>query len=221
MEDSQVKNIVVTGFGLFRDHQLNPSWECIRDGRLQIDRPQVNLITKQIDVCYDTVNHVVDSLWTEYKPWLMVHIGLAAHETGIRIEQLARDGPYVKDDIKCCAPHKHLEQVVGDTPETSVCQSQGFTEKRTCLNVDEICKIVGSLHDQGKVAMPISVSQDAGLYLCEYIYHKSLQCSDRVVFIHVPNIDKFELEDITLALKYTIEAIVDNLCDCDRVSHAH
>lgn len=221
MASGEVKNIVVTGFGLFKDHKANPSWECIRDNKLIIDRPQVNLITKQVDVCYDVVDQAVDSLWHEHKPWLMVHVGLAAHETGIRLERLARAGPYVKDDIKCCAPHKQLVQD-GDAPDLRADRSsRGFEERMTCLNVDKICDTLESLHAQGKIAMPVKVSQDAGLYLCEYIYHKSLLCSDRAVFIHVPSMDRFRPEDITSALKYTIEAIIDDLCDCDKISRAH
>lgn len=210
MASQQERTVVVTGFGLFRDHKSNPSWESIRDGRLKIDRPGIRLITKQVDVCYETVDAVVEDLWQTYHPWLVIHVGLAAHESSIRLEQIARHGPYVNNDIKSCAPHVHLR---GDQHEKGhyQCLPCNFDHSKTCINIDEICDKLNSLFQQGQIALPVKKSCDAGLYVCEYIYHKSLSISDRAVFIHVPDVVNFKLDDITLALKYTIETIIDQM----------
>lgn len=209
--------VLITGFGLFRDHSLNTSWEAIRDGRLKLDR-EVRLLTKQIAVSYDEVDKVVAALWQDYKPILMVHIGLAAMESCIKVEQMARHGPYLHDDISKAAPHKHLrlyntEQCLLEenttTPKSYSCKPCSFGSTETCIDVDQVCDKVNALYDQGKLKLKTVKSHDAGLYLCEYIYYKSLCHSNRTVFVHVPDMEKYKLEDISCNLKYLVEALID------------
>lgn len=217
---TNVDNVVVTGFGLFRDHKLNPSWEAIRDGQLVIDR-DVNVITKQIEVSYEGVDKAADQLWSEYKPMLMIHVGLAAHEDQIRLEQIARDGPYLKDDIKQNAPHKELRQYINVDPSSTkqsapnqpeyTCKPCQFGAKRTLLNVESVCHKLNELHKKGQLPIGFACSQDAGLYVCEYLYRASLKICPRVVFIHVPDVKKFTLEQIRVSLKFAIESLIDEL----------
>lgn len=214
---SEKRTIVVTGFGLFRNHESNPSWESIRDGRLKIDREGYDIVTKRIDVAYKEVDKAVDDLWKQYKPKIMVHVGLAAHETGIKLEQMARCGPYIHDDVVKHAPHKELREYVGESLEenlikhTYYCKPCEFDCSTTCLDLDHVCFEMNKAHEKGLLALPTKTSQDAGLYVCEYIYHKSLSICDRAVFIHVPDVKKFKLEDITSALKFAIETLIDSL----------
>lgn len=211
------RNIVITGFGLFRDHQVNPSWEAIRDGRLKIDRPNINVITEQVDVSYEEVDRVVSTLWKQYNPLLVVHVGLAAHESAIRIEEVARHGPFIHDDVRKQAPHKDLRQYEGgdDGLEENVvkcgyiCKPCSFDCSSTCFNIDRVCDMMNEAHDKGLLVLPSRKSKDAGLYVCEYIYQKSLKISSKSVFIHVPDTKSFKLEDIRAALKYAIELLVD------------
>jgi len=226
MDSSESQTIVVTGFGLFRDHKSNPSWEAIRDGRLIIDRPNVKIVTKQIDVIYDEVDKSVQDLWNEHRPMLMVHLGLAAFEKSIRLERLARHGPYIHDDITQQAPHKELrlyptdgdnKQAAGSLeenvrPHPYSCKPCSFKSTETRINIERVCSSLNRLHADGKVKIPFKCSDDAGLYLCEYIYQKSLRINNRAIFIHVPNTgDVYTLDDITVCIKHAIEFILDEL----------
>lgn len=220
------KNVVVTGFGLFRDHQINPSWEAIKDGQLKINRSNINLITKQVDVSYKDADKAVSTLWKEYNPILMIHVGLAAHESAIRIEQLARHGPYIHDDVVEFAPHKELRHYDHDdnnakSLEENIilkdysCKPCQFDYSKTCLNVDRVCDKLNQLYQNNQVVLPTRKSTDAGLYLCEYIYHKSLTICDRTVFVHVPSVENFQLHDIKVALKFSIEFFIDEILNTD------
>lgn len=218
---TNVDTVVITGFGLFRDHQLNPSWEAIKEGQLVIDR-EINVVTKQIPVSYQEVDKVVEELWTQHRPMLMIHVGLAAHEDHIRLESMARHGPYIHDDINRHAPHKELRQYnttiassqQPDSPSgrpSYTCKPCEFDTSRTILNVENVCQKLNELHKRGQVPIGFKCSHDAGLYVCEYLYKASLKICPRVVFIHVPDVKKFTLEQIRLSLKFAIEALIDEL----------
>uniref|UniRef100_A0A6G1SI80 Pyroglutamyl-peptidase 1 n=1 Tax=Aceria tosichella TaxID=561515 RepID=A0A6G1SI80_9ACAR len=220
-----MRNVVVTGFGLFRDHKSNPSWEAIKDGQLKLDRPNINVVTKQVKVSYQHVDQLISRLWDEYKPVLMVHVGLAAFEDSIRIEQVARHGPYMHKDVDQQAPHEDLRlfyekhTATGeDTASGNSSSSASIMEpackfdcSQSCFNIERVCDKLNKLHKQGKVPIGFKCSQDAGLYVCEYIYQKSLRVCNRAVFIHVPDTDRFPLEDIRSAIKLVIEVLLDEL----------
>lgn len=172
--ETEGHNVVITGFGLFRDHQLNPSWECIKDEQFSLDPVKVNIVKKQVDVSYEEVDRVVADLWKKYNPLLMVHIGLAAHESAIRIEQVARHGPYIHDDILSYAPHRDLRiynDTEGSLEERSVrhsysCKPCEFGCSTTCIDIDRVCERVNKFYKEGKLSLPAKKSTDAGLYVC-------------------------------------------------------
>lgn len=64
------KTIVVTGFGTFRDYKVNPSWEVARVLHTTgiIEELDINLITINIPVCYEDVDQIVPTLWSQHKP---------------------------------------------------------------------------------------------------------------------------------------------------------
>lgn len=216
--------IVITGFGLFRNHSSNPSWEAIRDGQLRIDRPNLNIVTREVSVSYEAVDRAVEDLWSRYKPLLMVHVGLAAFEKTIRVEKVARHGPYIHDDIVKFAPHKNLRlypevdpSAVGSMEENITrhpysCKPCQFDSSQSCINIQRACDRLNQSYKEGRTPLPYTCSDDAGLYLCEYIYQKSLKICDRTVFLHVPDVgDQITLGDIRLALKVAIETIIDDI----------
>lgn len=213
------RNVVVTGFGLFRDHELNPSWEAIKDGQLKINRPNINIITRQIPVIYQEVDKAVEELWTSYEPILMVHVGLAAHETSIRLEQVARHGPYIHDDVIHQAPHEDHRLYDGDSHSLEenikrhyyTCKPCNFSFSETCFDVEHVCRKLDALHRQGEVPLPFKCSKEAGLYVCEYLYQKSLRICNRCVFIHVPDTKNYRLEDIRECVKTAIELFIDEM----------
>lgn len=64
------KTVVVTGFGLFRDYTMNPSWEIAQELHTTgiIEELDINLITTCIPVCYKDVDQIVPLLWSQHEP---------------------------------------------------------------------------------------------------------------------------------------------------------
>ena len=56
----------ITGFGVFRDYALNPSWEAVK--LINIDYPNIELVKIEIPVIYDVTEKEVDRIWSEYNP---------------------------------------------------------------------------------------------------------------------------------------------------------
>lgn len=207
--------ILVTGFGPHGNIGCNPSWEAIRDNRLKINREGWVIITARLDATYDAANkfsEMYGHVWKQYNPVIVVHLGFEPNNKSfLQFEKFARDGLYVKEDINSYAPHANLasraEGYVSAPPAWSA----------TCFNLDAICDKLNSLHREGKIALLAKKSTEAGLDVCEYLYFRSLIQSSlrRVVFIYVPDVMNFGLNDITLALKYAIELIADHFQDDD------
>lgn len=64
------KTVVVTGFGLFQNYEVNASWEVARalpETGLAKEL-NVNLITINIPVSYKDVDRMVPTLWDRHKP---------------------------------------------------------------------------------------------------------------------------------------------------------
>lgn len=64
------KTVVVTGFGLFRDYQVNASWEVAQELlKTGITKDlNINLITVNVPVSYKDVDQIVPTLWSQHKP---------------------------------------------------------------------------------------------------------------------------------------------------------
>jgi hypothetical protein len=77
----------------------------------------------------------------------------------------------------------------------------------TLLPVDDICARV-----QRRSNVPVIVSNDAGRFLCEYIYYQSLFIDQtRTVFIHIPDLNEcFTVENVA----ETIQSIIYELLRC-------
>lgn len=206
-------NVVITGFGPFRDHSENPSWSAIKDDQLHIDRP-VNLVFQHVEVSYKAVDEIVPRLWEKYRPIMMVHIGLAAHENMLRLEQRARFGPYCNDDVRGFAPHsKNIPLIPINTPTGDCqlkCKDSGMYDYiKTGLNLGRALKRVEEAKQLKNLEIDAKQSDDAGLYVCEYIYLSSLKINENTVFVHIPDIKNFTLKQIRKGLSVVIECLID------------
>jgi pyroglutamyl-peptidase len=93
----------------------------------------------------------------------------------------------------------------GTLPESGQCIKKDAPETlSTQLPVDDICARV-----QRRTKLPVITSDDAGRFLCEFIYYQSLFIDPkRTVFIHIPDLDdKFTVE----SLAETIQLIIYEL----------
>ncbi|KAI1755092.1 putative pyroglutamyl peptidase type I [Xylaria castorea] len=197
--------VLVTGFGPFREaYPVNPSWEIaallpdhlpadrVKDAthRSARDLPPVRIVKLPgpVRTSYEYTRDLVPKLWddAERKIDYAVHIGMAGPQLVYQIERRGhRDGYHVADvDGKLLEDEKrHAEQ--GDQwiwhgvpPELLSDYDIGDVHrrwvKRSPQNLD------------------LRVSEDAGHYLCDFIYYSSMahlwkqQRPKKVVFFHVP-----------------------------------
>ena len=56
------------GFGPFQNVDVNESWQAV-SGLWELEWPdQVDLVTRELPVVYDTIKEVVPNLWSELNP---------------------------------------------------------------------------------------------------------------------------------------------------------
>uniref|UniRef100_A0A224YXE0 Pyroglutamyl peptidase i n=1 Tax=Rhipicephalus zambeziensis TaxID=60191 RepID=A0A224YXE0_9ACAR len=167
--------VLLTGFGLFRDYGHNSSNEVVK-ALAKTGIPGTRLVTKEVPVEYDTVSSVVPRLWEELKPDLVVHCGMNATARNLVVENQAYNGSY------CAADNK------GAVPKQGLCCGVSPQNERlsTCF---DLVALTEKLKTAG-CPVPVETSNDAGRYLCEFIYFTSLRISPWTVFIHVPPVDE-------------------------------
>ncbi|XP_053976004.1 pyroglutamyl-peptidase 1 [Hylaeus volcanicus] len=178
--DSDFKyTALVTGFGPFDNHIVNASWEAVKElNKLAANSKElkdVKLIVQEIPVSYEDVDNYIPTLWEEYKPTVVLHVGVSHKADCLTIECCAHSNGYVRKDIydKC--------------PDESTIPDQIL---KTGINVDTICDKVNK--HSNKTKCNACISYDAGRYLCEYIFYKSLQInSTKTLFVHVPDFHKY------------------------------
>ena len=90
----------------------------------------------------------------------------------------------------------------GTVPDKGRCiQDDVPKDLSTLLPIDAICARV-----QRCTSVPVKTSNDAGRFLCEFIYYQSLFIDRRrTVFIHVPDLDdQFTVENLAQAIQLII-----------------
>ena len=198
MSDTEEKPILVTGFGPFAHHKVNSSWVVVQElksmGVLHQGR-SMPLVIKEIPVVYDSVHEEIPKLWKEHKPRLCIHTGVS-HYTELKVEQCARNSVFYPLDV------------AGKCPKNYQCEPGAADKLETTINV----QLTADSANKRQNDVTIAVSQDAGHYLCEFIYYKSLHTGDRpTLFVHFPTIGlPYTSNQMAVGLKHIIESILDN-----------
>lgn len=193
--------IVVTGFGVFRGHEeVNPSWEAVKALPAVWDDEQHELVVEEIPVEYDFVLKEVPGRWLRHSPDFILHVGVSHLAEKLTLESQANNTGYDKPDVtssfppsNCCVPG--CDQV----------------KLSTCLDLQELTHQVSlQAREQGLEA---EVSEDAGKYLCDFVYFKSLHATGgKSLFVHVPMIGKpYTVDQMTVGLKLVIKNIIKQL----------
>ncbi|KAL3287454.1 hypothetical protein HHI36_001925 [Cryptolaemus montrouzieri] len=200
MSELEKQIILVTGFGPFGTHQINASWEAVK---LLPDEFEGYRISKnEIPVCYTEVEEKVPTLWTSHKPKLVVHVGVSSLARAITIEKMANKSGYEKLD---CYGKKH--------PTGNACPPDfGDDCIPTTINVKDICEFLNNKNE----VIKFSTSENAGRFLCEYIYYISLRKDRRrSIFIHVPPLDTpYTSQQLCDGILQIIECALKQSCLC-------
>lgn len=180
---------------------MNPSWEIAkslpavlppsnpRSSNISLiaEHPPVRILVhpEPIRVAYKTVRELVPKLWEGRKIDYMVHIGMATARKFYSVERRGHRDGYVMRDVD----NELLEDEERKKEEGDKWIWHGMPEKiLTDVDIDDVWR-------RWRTALPtadVRISEDAGRYLCDFIYYSSLaylyqkEEERRVVFLHVP-----------------------------------
>uniref|UniRef100_A0A8C0S0U1 Pyroglutamyl-peptidase I n=1 Tax=Canis lupus familiaris TaxID=9615 RepID=A0A8C0S0U1_CANLF len=215
------KAVVVTGFGPFGEHTVNASWIAVQQkmvcpcmcvalrnhhwlrGRLQAELEKlglgdsVDLHVYEIPVEYKTVQRLIPALWEKHSPQLVVHVGVSGMATTVTLEKCGHNKGYKGlDNCRFC-------------PGSQCCVEDGPESIDSIIDMDAVCKRVTTLG----LDVSVTISQDAGRYLCDFTYYTSLyQSHGRSAFVHVPPLGKpYNADQLGRALRAIIEEMLDVL----------
>ncbi len=168
--------MLVTGFGPYGKERTNPTWEVAKllNGRLisgcRIKGVRLKVSAKEVS---RDIPRLIDSL----RPKLVLNLGLAAGRMDLSVERVAVN---VADfSIPDASRSKPVDAPIDPNGPTAYLASI------------PIKKIVAALLSNG---IPASVSNTAGMYLCNFIMYTSLNhvakngLNAKAGFIHVPNL---------------------------------
>jgi pyroglutamyl-peptidase len=166
--------VLITGFGPFPAVAENPSaWIAetlaAQSSGLDCDPHAVVLPTE-----WDAVAALAPHLHDTLQPHIMIHFGVSARATGLRIEQSAHNRAAPRHDA------------CGALPGAPAISPQGPERLDTSLPVTALA---AHLRTRGHAAR---ASRSCGRYLCNFLYYRSLDWAHRqgrartALFVHVP-----------------------------------
>ncbi len=169
--------VLVTGFGPFPGAPINPTEQIVRRlarmRRLRGYRIAAHVFTTS----YDAVDRELPRLIAKHHPRIVILFGLAANTPHLRVETLAHNE----------ITRQHVD-ATGKVPANGAIRlaRAAATQGRAPFT-----RLVNAARAAGVKAQR---SQDAGRYVCNYIYWRAIEASRkpggpaRVVFVHAPEL---------------------------------
>ncbi|XP_023833465.1 pyroglutamyl-peptidase 1-like [Salvelinus sp. IW2-2015] len=199
--------VIVTGFEPFGDHTINASWVAVQElERLGLAQ-NVDLHVCEVPVEYQAVQSLLPSLWKQHQPQLVVHVGVSGIATTVTLEKCGRNHGYKRvDNCSFC-------------PDSQCCMEGGPECIDSVIDMDLVCKRVNS----SRLGVAVSVSKDAGRYLCDYTYYTSLYLGNgRSAFVHVPPLGKpYNAQDLGRALQAIVGEMLELVGQAEDDDHHH
>jgi len=199
--------VIVTGFEPFGKVTVNPSWQAAQKLQGQING--VRILAFEIPVVYSDAEQIVPLLHKSLqrkitnKPLFILHIGASGQKPRcfMRFESRAHGTGYhnKRDNHGQCPAGGLLRLptkiVCGPRKPVNFLPVNNDLSNRLCHT---LAKNSDSLGNERHI-WSVELSDNAGRYLCEYVFHLSLRCSriaaewksDQVPvnFLHVPIVD--------------------------------
>ena len=193
--------IVVTGFGPFRGHDVNPSWEAVKALPAAWDDDQHRLVVEEIPVDYDFVLKEVPDKWSRHSPDFILHVGVSHLAEKLTLEKQANNSGYMKPDVKDSYP-----------PGNCCVASCQDVKKSSCLDVEVLMADVNQDCARENLKVEACVSEDAGNYLCDFVYFKSLHSlNGNSLFVHVPEVGEnkpYTIKQMTEGLAVIVKNVI-------------
>nr|XP_057924120.1 pyroglutamyl-peptidase 1-like [Doryrhamphus excisus] len=201
------RKVLVTGFEPFGEHAVNSSWVAVQElERLGLG-DAVDLHVCEVPVEYQAVQSLLPSLWKQHKPQLVVHVGVSGLATSVTLEQCGHNKGYKRlDNCSFC-------------PASQCCVEEGPDCISSVLDMETVCKRVS----ESGLGVAVSVSKDAGRYLCDYTYYSSLFLSKgRCAFIHVPPLgNPYSSQELGRALQAVVQEMLKLLEAVNNTEEQH
>ena len=195
--------VLITGFGAFSRVSDNPSYKIAL--ALPPTLPDITLHSypHPVRVSYPSITTLIPSLWRPRTFSYILHIGVGIGPR-YALETRAWEHGYASPDVDNFAPDTSRER-----EDWGRCLKTG-------VDVPKVLEEV-----RGKVQLPegmtVGLSENAGRYLCEYVYFASLREeetageSGRVLFLHVPPEEAGGSVDVGVEV---VKAVVEALVRC-------
>lgn len=186
--------ILVTGFEPFGGSDINSSWETA--ARLEMQSfGAVELIVKKLPVSFRRVGKELEDLLEEIVPDVLIMLGQSGSSNTVRVERIAIN---MMDSAK--------GDNDGYAPDEEPIETEGAPAYFTNLPVkrfrDELLK----------EGIPATVSNSAGLYVCNRTYYAALhkistsKMKTKAVFVHLPRIsEEWTVDRLYQAVKIIVE----------------
>lgn len=195
--NSTKKRILVTGFGPFGQHTVNASWVAVQElHKLWGEResePLYSMQIREIPVEYSYIATSLPHIYDEISPDVCIHVGVSPYSI-LKLERCGHNHNYRVADVS------------GKLPDGECCVENGLEVIGTRFDLDSVCSTLALSNEE----VEVGISEDAGRYLCDFIYYKSLHLSRcPVIFVHVPPLDQpYSAEELGRALRDIVEALL-------------
>ncbi len=169
------KKVLITGFGPFGDVKENPSQKLLKS--LNELLPQDKFICEVLPVSYSFCEDwILEQNRHEFA--FVLHFGVAMKSEKIRLEKKAKNFCGEGKDITGFSKTGLIKE---NEPKSLVSQ----------VNTEHLAEW---LNNEG---FPCEVSEDAGDYLCNFLYFISLlHFSGNVLFVHIPSEKVVAIEEL-------------------------
>ena len=193
--------ILITGFNRFGDYIYNPTESLLEEiDAIKDTFSQHSIYTKVLKTEYRESEREIIELLDRIKPDKVILTGVSETDAKIKIEQIA------KNNCNSTIPDN-----IGFIPRKSKIELNGSQIYESTFQFEEIRQRFV------EHSIPFSLSNDAGNYLCNFIYYKVLHHIKRndlpidCVFLHIPffsDYGKNNLYSNTLPKDIVLKAIV-------------
>lgn len=180
-----MSRFLVTYFGPFKHFQDNPAELVGRKlEELHLNSEKINF--KKLDVTFDCIDQFVETELENFD--LVLQLGVASKSEKIRLELIG------KNEVK--------------GTDNSGIYREGIIDEKISLKLYTLFDNLKLESLLKKYPNEVVLSENAGAYLCNYLYFKSIKkgLNKQIVFIHLAN-----FQDLPLAVSYEKQVEIINL----------
>jgi pyroglutamyl-peptidase len=171
------RSVLLTGFGPFPGVAENATARLVPElaTRAAAAFPAFTFHHDILETAWGAAPERAAHLIATHQPVLALHFGVASEANGFRIERTAQNVCRIAADVTGCLPAAAQLDCAGPDARTSG------------IDAAELAQRLGDL------GYPVSISDDAGAYLCNAVLYHSLAAAETLAthpcrsgFIHIP-----------------------------------